>query len=75
MIWDLPCYEEFSGVILALDTMTEKSSRQKIIDNVQKKCHCPVVSIREKVDGAVNFLVENTTGMGGLIRHFIVLHG
>ena len=27
MIWDLPCYEEFAGVILALDTMSEKSSR------------------------------------------------
>lgn len=75
MIWDLPCYEEFAGVILALDTMSEKSSRQKILDNVKKYCHCPVVSIREKVEGAVNFLVENTTGMAGLIRHFIEVHG
>lgn len=75
MIWDLPCYEEFAGLILALDTMSEKSSRQKILDNVKKYCHCPVVSIREKVEGAVNFLVENTTGMAGLIRHFIELHG
>ena len=24
MIWDLPYYEEFAGVILALDTMSEK---------------------------------------------------
>ena len=74
MIWALPCYEEFAGLILALDTMSEKSSRQKILDNVKKYCHCPVVSIREKVEGAVNFLVENTTGMAGLIRHFIELH-
>ena len=42
MIWDLPCYEEFAGLILALDTMSEKSSRQKILDNVKKYCHCPV---------------------------------
>ena len=70
MIWDLPCYEEFAGLILALDTMSEKSSRQKILDNVKKYCHCPVVSIREKVEGAVNFLVENTTGMAGLIRFY-----
>lgn len=67
--------EEFAGVVLALDTMSEKSSRQKILDNVKKYCHCPVVSIREKVEGAVNFLVENTTGMAGLIRHFIEVHG
>ncbi len=75
MIWNLPDYKEFSGVILALDTISEESSRQKILDNVRKNCNCPVVSIREKAEGAVTFLVENTTGMAALIRHFIELHG
>ena len=75
MIWNLPDYQEFSGVILALDTISEESSRKEILDNIKKYCHCPVVSIREKVEGAVTFLVENTTGMAGLIRHFIELHG
>lgn len=75
MIWNLPDYKEFSGVILALDTISEESSRKEILNNIKKYCHCPVVSIREKVEGAVTFLVENTTGMAGLIRHFIELHG
>ena len=75
MIWDLPEYEEFAGVILALDTIEDRNSRQMILEHIRKSCDCPVISIREKVEGAVNFLVDNTIGMAGMIRHFIEVHG
>ena len=74
-LWDLPPYEELSGVILALDTMEEKESRQKVMDCIRERCHCPVVSIRELLVGANNLLVDNTTCMEGLIDHFVKDHG
>lgn len=75
MIFDLPPYEELDGVILALDTMEEKSSRDKILGAVRSRCHCPVVSVREVLEGVNNLYVENTTCMEGILRHFIEDHG
>ena len=74
-LWQLPPYEELSGVILALDTMEEKSSRSRILENVRERCHCPVVSVREIVEGCNNLLVDNRTCMNGIIRHFVEDHG
>lgn len=74
-ILQLPDYEQFAGVIVALDTMEEKSSRKTILDKIKKHCNCPVVSIREVVEGANNLLVKNVTCMEGIIRHFIEKHG
>lgn len=74
-LWQLPPYEELSGVILALDTMEEKSSRSRILENVRERCHCPVISVREIVEGCNNLLVDNRTCMNGIIRHFVEDHG
>ncbi len=74
-LWKLPPYEELSGVVLALDTMDKKESRQRVMDYVQQRCHCPVVSIREILPGANNLLVDNGKCMEGLIDHFVKEHG
>lgn len=74
-LWELPTYEDFDGVILALDTIINMPSRQRVINFVKERCHCPVVSVREIVEGANNFLVDNKTCMDGIINHFIVDHG
>lgn len=75
VIFDLPAYEELDGVVLALDTMGEQESRDKILSHIRERCHCPVISAREVVEGANNLLVENTTCMEGILRHFIEQHG
>lgn len=74
-LWDLPPYEELDGIILALDTMEDKSSRKNLLDRVRSRSRCPIVSIREIVEGANNLLVDNTTCMNGIIDHFIKDHG
>lgn len=74
-LWDLPPYEELDGIILALDTMEEKSSRKKLLSRVRSRSHCPIVSIREIMEGANNLLVDNTTCMNGIIDHFVKDHG
>lgn len=75
MLFQLPQYEEFAGVIVALDTMEEKSSRKCVVDKIREFCHCPVISIREILEGASNLFVDNMTCMEGVIRHFIEKHG
>lgn len=75
MIFQLPDYKEFAGVIVVLDTMVEVSSREIILKNINTYCECPVVSVREVVEGANNLLVRNTTCMEGVIKHFIEKHG
>jgi hypothetical protein len=60
---------------MALDTMDDMESRKAVLNQVQKRCTCPVVSIRELIPGANNLLVDNTTCMEGIIQHFIEEHG
>lgn len=74
-LYELPPYESFAGVIMALDTMEDPESRKAVLTQVRKRCKCPVVSIREVISGANNLLVDNTTCMEGIIRHFIEEHG
>lgn len=74
-LYELPDYEGFDGVIMALDTMEDPESRKSILTKVREQCNCPVVSIREVIAGANNLLVDNTTCMEGIIRHFIEEHG
>lgn len=74
-LWDLPPYEELDGIIMALDTMDEKTSRENVLTRVQGRAKCPVVSIREVVEGVNNLLVDNTTCMNGIIDHFVKDHG
>ena len=75
MIYNLAPWDEMDGVILALDTLNEPSSREHVLNKVREFCHCPVVSVREKVEDANNLLVDNLTCMEGIIRHFIEHHG
>lgn len=74
-LFELPPYEELDGVIMTLDTIEDANTRRIILNNVRKRCHCPVVSVREVVEGANNLLVDNTTCMQGIIRHFVEDHG
>ncbi len=74
-IFKLPPYEEFDGVILAFDTMNNENSKKLILNEVKKRCDCPIVALRERVKGADNFLVDNEEAMEELICHMIDVHG
>lgn len=74
-LWDMPPYEDFDGIILALDTIVQESGREKILSLVKERCNCPIVSVREIVAGVNNLLVDNRTCMDGIIDHFVKDHG
>lgn len=75
MIYDLVPWEELDGVILVLDTLSVQASIEHVLKKIRELCHCPVVSVRERVEGVNNFLVDNLTCMEGMVRHFIEHHG
>lgn len=73
--YDLPPYEELSGLVLVLDTMDNPKSRDFLVKIVKERCSCPVVSMRLEYPGFSSVLVDNASCMEGLIRHFIEFHG
>ncbi len=74
-LFDFPLYEKLDGAILALDTMTSLPDREALQEKILTRCHCPIVSVREILEGTNNLLVKNTTCMDGIIDHFIKDHG
>jgi len=73
-IFQLPPYDELSGVILILDTMDQKENADKVINIVKKRSNCPIVSIRMTIPGINTVLVDNSTCMESIIRHVIEDH-
>lgn len=73
-IFDLPPYDSLDGAVLLLDTIQDIPNRERVQHYVQSRCHCPIISIREKVDGVNNLLIDNRTCMESITRHFIDKH-
>lgn len=73
-IFSLPQYENLDGVILALDTFDVEDMRTELIEKVQSRCTCPVVSIRRELPGYHNIMVDDHNCMNGMINHFIEHH-
>lgn len=73
-IADLPVYEELDGIIIATDTLSIEGLLQRYKDNIRKKSHCPVVSVRRKVDEYYNVLIDDYKVLEEVIRHFIIDH-
>lgn len=73
-IFSLPDYSLFDAVIIALDTLNVQEGGAAIIDRL-KKLTCPVISIRVRVDGFYNILVDENVSMERMIRHFLDVHG
>ncbi len=73
-IYDLPPYEDLDGMILLLDTIQDQGSIDYLLEQVRSRCHCPIVSVREQIEGANNLIIDNTTCMEKMVRHFIEEH-
>lgn len=72
-IYSLPDYSVFDAVILALDTLNVPDGGTALIERL-KKLTCPVISIRVRVDGFYNILVDENVSMEKMIRHFLDVH-
>lgn len=73
-ILDLPDYGKLDGVILVLDSMEVPEMKEKAIQQVKARCHCPVVCIRERNENFHNVLVDDRDTMREMIDHFLGYH-
>lgn len=72
-IFSLPDYSKFVAVIVAIDTLNLQDGGADLIERL-KGVPCPVVSIRVRVDGFYNVLVDESVSMERMIRHFVEVH-
>ncbi|MDO4317479.1 MAG: GGDEF domain-containing protein [Lachnospiraceae bacterium] len=71
----LPEYEAFSAIVLAIDTFEEPVIEKMLIDNIRTRAKCPVVCIRRAVEGFHSILVDDKNSMEGIVRHLLGEHG
>ncbi len=74
-IAELPHYEDLDGIVLMPDSMFIHGFEKCIKDNIKKKCNCPVVSVRHKIEEYYNVLVDDSLVLNEVIRHFAEVHG
>lgn len=71
----LPYYQDFDGIILAPDTFTIDKLNNNIKRLIEKYSTCPVVSVRRKIEGLHNVLIEDDHILEDVISHLIEVHG
>lgn len=75
-IFELPRYDKLSGIVVAFDTFNNADeARELILNNIKAHASCPVVSLREDVEGTSSVLIDDNYSMEGVIRHIIEGHG
>ncbi|MCI8308354.1 MAG: GGDEF domain-containing protein [Lachnospiraceae bacterium] len=72
-IFNLPDYSGLDGVIYFKDTFSD-AAVERMIEEKLDKIDVPKVTVRGKLDGYYNVIVDNATGISELVRHFIVKH-
>ncbi len=72
-ILSLPDYSKLDGIIIAPDTLNTPGSKEMLLKHLTGVT-CPVISIRERIEGFYNVLVDESTSMERMIRHFIEVH-
>lgn len=72
-IFSLARDSELNGIIMLPDTLYVPEGKKTLYDAL-KEAPCPVVCIRDHVEGFYNVLVDENTSMERMIRHFIDTH-
>ena len=72
-IFSLPDYSKFVAVIVALDTLNLQDQGAALVERL-RGVSCPVISLRVRVDGFYNVLVDESVSMERMIRHFVEVH-
>lgn len=74
LLYSLPVFSELDGVIIVPDTLYINGSKEYLAQKFTTGSF-PVVSIRDRMEGAYNVIVNEDTAMEGMLRHFIEKHG
>lgn len=66
--------EEFDAMIVALDTFDSPIMRSKLIEGLQKRAKCPVISFREDNDSFYSITTEVNNVVKKIVHHFAEDH-
>lgn len=67
-------FEQLDAFILCHDTFENSDIVAKVFQMLKERCDCPIVSVRSKVDGCYNILIDDSDAVPSLIRHFYEEH-
>lgn len=67
-------YEQLDALIVCHDTFNSDEAVDELWKLVTERCQAPIISIRKKVNGCYNILVEDTDAIPTLVRHFHDVH-
>lgn len=67
-------YEDLDGLIVCDDTFYNDNIVGDVWGLIKKRVSCPVVSLRRKVEGYYNVLVDDNLSISGIVRHFYEVH-
>ena len=71
---DFAPIEEFDAIIVALDTYDTPSFREKRIEGLHSRAHCPVISFREASEGFYGILSDANSMVEELVCHLAREH-
>lgn len=67
-------YEQLDALIVCHDTFNSNEAVEELWKLVTERCQAPIISIRRKVNGCYNILVEDTDAIPAFVRHFHDVH-
>lgn len=67
-------YEQLDALIVCHDTFNSNETVEELWKLVTERCQAPIISIRKKVNGCYNILVEDTDAIPAFVRHFHDVH-
>ena len=67
-------YEQLDALIVCHDTFNSNEAVEELWKLVTERCQAPIISIRKKVNGCYNILVEDTDAISAFVRHFHDVH-
>ncbi len=67
-------FEELDAIILCHDTLGNKPALDYVVDSIEKKCDCPVVTLRHDLKDYPAVLVNQEHRIEDLVYHFVDEH-
>lgn len=67
-------FEELDAIILCHDTLRNKPALDYVVDSIEKKCDCPVVTLRHDLKDYPAVLVNQEHRIEDLVYHFVDEH-
>lgn len=67
-------YEQLDALILCQDTFNSNSAVEELWQFITTRVIAPVISMRKKINGCYNILVDDTNSIPAMVHHFHEVH-